>query len=94
MNRQQSRDRFQFNQNLAFHNHVGSESRLHGMSLVDDWQHHLALKREAAVFKLSAEALFVSRFKQPRPEGSMHLDRRADDLLWKRISVLHTASFD
>ncbi len=45
MNRQQRRDRFQLDQYLSFDNHVDAKPGLHGMALLDNRQHHLALKR-------------------------------------------------
>jgi hypothetical protein len=55
------------------------------MALVLDFNHRLPDVRNGATFELNAQRLFVHRFQEARPQGTMDLDRRSNDRMGQII---------
>jgi len=62
-------------------------------SVVADGLWLLALDMETASSQLEAQARLVGRLKEPRPERTVDLDCRSDDLLRKRIQLGGISAF-
>ena len=81
MDGQQALDGLQLNDSMAVYEHVNPVAAVDGQALVGDADGSLSFEGQAAKMQLVAEARFVGRLEQPRPERSMHRDQRSDDLL-------------
>ena len=66
MNREDVLDTFQFQDDRVLDDHVDPIAAIKGDILVFDRKGYLALERKATEMKFVTEALFVSRFEQPR----------------------------
>lgn len=55
-----------------FHDEINAQGGVNLVVSVDDRQRHLPIDRNFARFQFVRETLFVDRFKQAWPQGSVH----------------------
>ena len=87
MDRQQSLDSFDFNNQVAFEDDIQPIPAIQLNALIEDRQRHLSGKWDAGLPQLQTETFFVCGFKQSGPERSVHGNREADKALGQRIAV-------
>lgn len=80
MNRQNSLNRFHFNDDLSFDDQVDSKARLYRNTLVDQRERRLTLDGDATRRQFMPQALLIDGLKEPRTERLMHRERRVDNL--------------
>ena len=90
--RLQSLHCFEFHDNAVFDNEVDSVRRVQLDSLISDGQPHLMPERQSVLRELITPARVVRAFKAARPEGGVHLHRRAQNPFRDRNVQNHTYS--
>lgn len=87
MDRRQSLNRFDFNNQVTFEDDIQSIAAIQANAFIEDRQRHLSSKRDAGLPQLQTETFFVCGFKQSGPKRSVHGNREADYALGQRIAV-------
>ncbi len=70
----------------ACHQYIGAKPQFQSNVLINHRQQRSALVRYARLAQFIAETLLVDRFKQPRPEVAMHIDRKTDDAFGQGVT--------
>ena len=83
-------DRFDFQDDLLFHNNIGDIAAIEANTFVDQRNWHLTTKHDAGTVEFVAQACFISCLKQTRAEATMYAHRQADDLVCE-VAVVHEA---
>lgn len=72
MNRQNSLNRFHFNDDLSLDDQINSKARLYRNTLVDQRERRLTLDGDATRRQFMLQALLVDGLEEPRPKRLMH----------------------
>ena len=88
MDRENSLDRFQFDDHFLVYDYVDLVSTVKIQALIRDREMDLAFERQSPKMQFMAQTLFVSGFEQSRTELTMHFDRRADDRSSSRVLLV------
>jgi hypothetical protein len=80
MHRQDVFHRLYFDNNGIFHNEIGTVSSRQVDTLIDQRDHHLPGKGQAALSEFPAKTLLVHVFQQTRPQRTMNFYCQPNDL--------------
>ena len=69
----------QFHDHLAFNDQIVAKAFLESLSLIFDWNTHLALDGKPSLLQLSGQRHFVDSLKQPRAKAPMQMHSTVND---------------
>ncbi len=90
MYRQELFNRLDFQNDIVLDEQIEPVRAIQMHTFVFDRQMNLPLKPKAQAAKFIAEALFICRFQQPRPEMSVNLNRCSDYLFSNVVFSVQT----